>query len=82
MNYKALKERKNDLITRAEAIVKEAETNKRELTEDEAAELAEIRDNVRDIKAKLDALDMIAQETARTHILTKSNSLNCVKIER
>lgn len=63
MNFKALTERKNDLITRAESIVNDAELNKRELTDDEKEELAEIRDDVRDIKAKLDALEMIAAET-------------------
>lgn len=46
---KELMEKKNDLITRAEGILNEAKQNKRELTEDEAAELAEIRDNVRKI---------------------------------
>ena len=40
-NKKALIEKKNDLITRAETIVNTAEDEKRELTEDEAAELAE-----------------------------------------
>lgn len=63
MNFKALTEKKNDLITRAESIINDAELNKRELTDDEKEELAEIRDNVRDIKAKLEALDMIAAET-------------------
>ena len=46
---KELTEKKNDLITRAEAVLNDAKANKRELTEDEAAELAEIRDNVRRI---------------------------------
>lgn len=46
---KELIERKNDLITRAEDVLNLAKTEKRELTEDEAAELAEIRDNVRKI---------------------------------
>ena len=50
---KQLKEQKNDLITRAEDIVSKAETETRELTEDEAAELAEIRDDVRKIKEQL-----------------------------
>ena len=63
MNFKELTEKKNDLITRAESIVNDAELNKRELTDDEKEELAEIRDDVRDIKAKLDALEMIAAET-------------------
>ena len=62
MKYKELVEKKNDLITRAETIVNDAETNKRELTDDEKQELAEIRDDVRDIKAKLETLDMIADE--------------------
>lgn len=46
---KELMEKKNDLITRAEEVLNKAKTEKRELTEDEAAELAEIRDNVRRI---------------------------------
>lgn len=47
---KKLTEDKNDLITRAEGIVGKAEAETRELTEDEAMELAEIRDDVRKIK--------------------------------
>ena len=50
---KQLTENKNDLITRAEGIVNKAEAETRELTEDEAAELAEIRDDVRKIKEQL-----------------------------
>lgn len=46
---KELIEKKNDLITRAEDVLNTAKAEKRELTEDEAAELAEIRDNVRKI---------------------------------
>lgn len=53
---KSLTEKKNDLITRAEEIVKTAESQKRELTEDEAMELAEIRDDVRKIKERLGLL--------------------------
>ena len=49
MNFKELIEKKNDLITRAEATLNKAKEEKRELTEDEAAELAEIRGNVRKI---------------------------------
>ena len=45
---KILEEKKNDLITRAEELVKASET--RELTPDEAQELAEIRDDVKAIK--------------------------------
>lgn len=46
---KELIEKKNDLITRAESVLNAAKAEKRELTEAEAAELAEIRDNVRKI---------------------------------
>ena len=53
MSYKNLIELKNDKITKAEKILADAEVNKRELTEDEAAELAEIRDDVKRIKEAL-----------------------------
>ena len=49
-NIKAKTEKMNDLITRAESIVNTAEAEKRELTPDEAQELAEIRDDVKAIK--------------------------------
>ena len=62
MNYKGLVEKKNDLITRAEAILSDAETNKRELTDDEAQELAEIRHDVRKIKEALKIHDEIKEE--------------------
>jgi HK97 family phage major capsid protein len=58
-NTKALTERQNDLITRAETLVNTAEAEKRELTEDEAAELAEIRDDIQRIKKFLDIQDDI-----------------------
>lgn len=53
MSYKNLVELKNDKIAKAEKILADAEVNKRELTEDEAAELAEIRDDVKRIKEAL-----------------------------
>ena len=56
-NVKALIEKQNDLITRAESLVNTAEAEKRELTEDEAAELAEIRDDIQRIKKYLDILN-------------------------
>lgn len=56
VNEKKEIERKNDLITRAEEIVNGAEAEKRELTDDEKQELAEIRDDVRDIKEKLETI--------------------------
>ena len=57
MYTKMLKEKKNDLIVRAEEMLKKAETEKRELTEDEAAELAENRDDVRRNKETLKIKD-------------------------
>ena len=60
--YKALIERKNDLITRAEDIVNGAETEKRELTDAEAQELAEIRDDVKKIKDALGIMDDIGED--------------------
>ena len=52
-NQKELTEEKNDLITRAEDTVNKAKTEKRELTDEEMAELTEIRDSVRKITEKL-----------------------------
>lgn len=51
---KGLNEKKNDLITRAEEVLDKAKEEKRELTEAEAEELAEIRDNVRRIMKTLE----------------------------
>lgn len=62
MNFKGLNEKKNDLITRAEEILADAETKQRELTDDEAQELAEIRDDVRKIKEALKIADEIKEE--------------------
>lgn len=53
MSYKNLVELKNDKINQAEKILADADVNKRELTEEEAAELAEIRDDVKRIKNAL-----------------------------
>ena len=58
-NVKAQTEKLNDLITRAESLVNTAESEKRELTPDEAAELAEIRDDIQRIKKYLDIVDDI-----------------------
>ena len=54
---KELTEKKNDLITRAEDVLNTAKAEKRELTEAEAEELAEIRDNVRKIVKTLELED-------------------------
>lgn len=70
---KATEEKKNDLITRSEEILAKAKEEQRELTEDEAMELAEIRDDVKAIKAKIlgddaekDLEDMKEKETTTT----------------
>lgn len=62
---KELIEKRNDLITRADELGQANET--RELTVAEMAELAEIRDSIRDIKRKLgvaDKIDEISREAA------------------
>ena len=51
---KELIEKKNDFIVRAEEVLGKAKEEKRELTEAEAEELAEIRDNVRRIMKTLE----------------------------
>lgn len=61
MYQKEMKEKKNDLITRAEEVLNTAKTECRELTEAEAEELAEIRDNVRKIVASLKLDEEIAE---------------------
>lgn len=53
MYQKELNEKKNDLIAKAEEILGNAKMETRELTEAEAEELAEIRDNVRRIVESL-----------------------------
>lgn len=56
MSNKEMVEKKNDLITRAETVLNTAKAENRELTEAEAQEIAEIKDDVRKIKEFL-ALD-------------------------
>lgn len=60
--FKELTERKNSLIVRAEEILAGASEDKRELTDAEAQELAEIRDDVKKIKDALGIIDEIAEE--------------------
>ena len=62
MNQKELMEKKNDLITRAEETLNKAKAEKRELTDAEMAELAEIRDNVRKIVKALDLDEFFDRE--------------------
>ena len=64
MNYKKeMTEKKNELITRADAVLDKAKAEKRELTEDEAAELDEIRDNVQKIVNSIKLYDAFASVT-------------------
>lgn len=90
---KELIEKKNDLITRAEDVLTLAKTEKRELTEDEAAELAEIRDNVRKIieTLKLDddfrKLDEMkvkedAEPKEETEVKVEERAMETEKMER
>ena len=58
---KSLEEKKNDLIAKGEALLEKAKLEKRELTPDEAAELAEIRDDVKAIKETLKLDDDIRE---------------------
>ena len=66
MLYKELTEKKNELVTRSEEILGKAKEEKRELTEDEAAELAEIRDTVRRIAKTLELEDDMRDLSAET----------------
>lgn len=61
MKFKEYVEKKNDLIQRAESIVDTAKQENRELTDDEAQELAEIRDDVRKVLDLLKTLTGIEE---------------------
>lgn len=66
MSAKVYIEKRHDLITRAEKIIADAKAEVRELTEAEAAELAEIRDNVRKIVEFLQMDDDFRELAAAT----------------
>lgn len=75
MNEKELMEKKNDLITRAEEVLNTAKTETRELTDAEAQELAEIRDNVRRIVKTLELkedFDKMEAKAVKKEILPKN----------
>ena len=63
-SMKAQIEKKNDLIKRAESILNLAQTENRELTDAEAQEIAEIRDDVKKIKDMIEG--MMELDDART----------------
>lgn len=75
-SVKAQTERKNELINRADSIVNTAEVEKRELTEAEAQELAEIRDNVKKIKDFLDIADDIDEARDGSPVSNEGESGN------
>lgn len=66
MNYKALEEKKNDLISRAEEILSDAELNKRALTEEEIEEMGKIQADVNGIKKALKISEEISEKEERT----------------
>lgn len=72
MYSKEMEEKKNDLITRAEELVNKVKAEKRELTPDEAQELAEIRDDVKKIKETLGLMDDIDRECESEKKLVKN----------
>ena len=81
-NIKAQVERKNDLITRAEKLVNTAESEKRELTDAEAQELAEIRDNVKKIKDYLNIVDDLDEARETEAVASADESRACDDEER
>ena len=82
---KELNEKKNDLITRAEDVLNKAKEEKRELTEAEAEELAEIRDNVRRIMKTLELkgeFDKMEGNALEKEGLPKDEAKTEVEIEK
>lgn len=75
---KILVEKKNDLVARGEELMKEMET--RELTPDEAQELAEIRDDVKKIKEALGLEDEMREildaEAKKDNVPMEEESMN------
>ena len=65
MELKYMRERKNELKTRAEDILKGAETEKRQLTDDEQAEIQQIAADIEKIKAALKISDDINADDAQ-----------------
>lgn len=82
---KELNEKKNDFITRAEEVLNKAKEEKRELTEAEAEELAEIRDNVRRIMKTLELkgeFDKMEGNALEKEGLPKDEAKTEVEIEK
>lgn len=87
---KAKEEKKNELITRAEETLKMAQTENRELTDAEAQELAEIRDNVRKIVEMLSLDDDFAKmemakkedSTPKEEVEVKTEETRALEVEQ
>lgn len=82
---KELMEKKNDLITRADEVLDKAKEEKRELTEAEAEELAEIRDNVRRIMKTLELkgeFDKMEGHEIEVEALPKDEERKCKDEQR
>ena len=82
---KELNERKNEHITRAEETLNKAKEEKRELTEAEAEELAEIRDNVRRIMKTLELkgeFDKMEGKALEKEGLPKDEAKTEIEIEK
>jgi len=82
---KELMEKKNDFITRADEVLNKAKEEKRELTEDEAMELAEIRDNVRRIMKTLELkgeFDKMEGQDIEKESLPKDEERKCKDEQR
>ena len=85
MNEKELNEKRNDLITRAEEVLEVAKTENRELTDAEAQELAEIRDNVRRIVKTMELkedFDKMEAKAVKKEILPKNERAEAELEER
>lgn len=72
LNLKALEEKKNDLITRAEELLGDAEKNERAFSEEEVAEINKIQAEVKGVK---DAINLVKQirEEQPMEVLNNSN---------
>lgn len=82
---KELMEKKNDYITRADEVLNKAKEEKRELTEAEAEELAEIRDNVRRIMKTLELkgeFDKMEGHEIEVEALPKDEERKCKDEQR
>ena len=80
--FKGIKEKTekmNDLITRAESIVNTAEAEKRELTDAEAQELAEIKDDVKKIKDFLGITQELSEASAEAPAQAEGSEQRSVK---